>query len=52
MVAEIAVASDRVLALETEFAAENGGPLKGYMFMLPTTDSLSTLLQGMGMMGR
>lgn len=52
VVAELAVASDRVLALETEFSAENGGPLKGFMFMLPTPDSLETLLQGMGMMGR
>lgn len=52
VVAELAVASDQVLALETEFSAEHGGALKGFMFMLPTPDSLSVLLQGLGMMGR
>lgn len=52
VVAELAVASDRVLALETEFSAENGGPLKGFMFMLPTPESLSVLLEAMGMTGR
>ncbi len=52
VLAELAVASDQVLALETVFSAENGGPLKGYLIMLPTPDSLEVLLQGMGMIGR
>lgn len=52
VVAELAVASDRVLALETVFSAEDGGPLKGFMFMLPTPDSLDTLLRALGMMNR
>jgi chemotaxis protein CheC len=52
VIAELAVASDRVVALETELSAENGSPLKGYMFMLPKPESLEALLGSMGMMGR
>lgn len=52
VISELAVASDRVVALETELAADSGSPLKGYMFMLPTPESLAVLLGSMGMMGR
>lgn len=52
VIAEVALESDQVLALETQFSTETGGQLKGFLFMLPTVESLSTLLQGMGMLGR